>query len=134
MARRRRKRSNVELHPMFMWLRGKIGKIIYRRTRNGETSAYAAPDMTKVNWSAAQKKHRLFWKECVAYAKLAVRDPELRQFYMDMAKKSKRSKGRPFDMAVSDYHKGNDMLWIKLYGDREKPADWSWRSAPTPGT
>ena len=60
MARTRRKRSNVELHPMFMWLRGKIGKIIYRRTRNGETSAYAAPDMSKVQWSPAQKKHRLF--------------------------------------------------------------------------
>ncbi len=66
-------------------------------------------DMSGVRSDPAQKAHRQFWKECVAYAKRAVRDPELRQFYMEMAKKSKRSKGRPFDMAVSDYHAGNDM-------------------------
>lgn len=66
MARRRRKAPRVELHPMFMWLRGKI---VHRRTRNGETTAYASPDMSGVQWSPAQKAHRQFWKECVAYAK-----------------------------------------------------------------
>ena len=134
MARKRRKAPKIELHPMFLWIRGKMGKIVYRLTRNGNVSAYPAPDMTKVQWSPAQKAHRQFWRECVAYAKRAVRDPELRQFYLEMAKKSKRSKGRPFDMAVSDYHNGNDLLWIKLYGDREKPEGWSWESSPTPGT
>jgi len=29
-------------------------------------------------------------------------------------------------MAVSDYHHGNDMLWIKLYGDQQKPEGWRW--------
>jgi hypothetical protein len=62
----------------------------------------------------------------VAYAKLAVRDPEIRPIYVEIAARSKRCKGRPFDMAVSDYHNGNDLLWQKLYGDREKPADWRW--------
>ena len=103
-----------------------LPKIVYRLTRNGEVSAYLAPDMSQVEWSRAQKAHRQFFKECVAYAKLAVRDPDIRQFYMEMAKKSKRSKGRPFDMAVSDYHNGNDMLWLKLYGDQVKPDDWRW--------
>jgi hypothetical protein len=95
---------------------------------------HAGASVSRVQWSPAQKAHRRFWRECVANAKLAVRDPELRQFYLEMAKKSKRSKGRPFDMEVSDYHNGNDMLWIKLYGDREKPEGWSWESSPTPGT
>jgi hypothetical protein len=31
-------------------------------------------------------------------------------------------------MAVSDYCQGNELLWQKLYGDREKPANWSWNA------
>jgi len=91
MAKRRRKAPRIELHPMFLWIRGKMGKIVYRLTRNGNVSAYPAPDMSRVK-----------------------------------AKKSKRSKGRPYDMALADYHHGNDMLWIKLYGDQEKPEGWTW--------
>src|SRR5262245_54936156 len=97
---RRRKGSNLELHPMFRWLRGKMGKIVYCLTRNGDVSAYEAPDMTNVVWSEAQKAHRRHFSECVAYARRAVRDPDIRQFYLEMAKKSKRSKGRPYDMAI----------------------------------
>ena len=134
MTKRRRRRRGIELHPMFLWIRGQMGKIVYRLTRNGTVSAYPAPDMSRVQWSPAQKAHRQFFKECAAYAKRAVRDPELRQFYLEMSRKSKRSKGRPYDMALSDFHHGNDMLWIKLYGDREKPADWTWESVPIPGT
>ncbi len=126
MARKRRKAPKILLHPMFQWIRGKMGKIIYRRTRNGDVSAYPAPDMSQVAWSKAQKAHRQHFAQAVAYAKLAVRDPDIRQFYMEMAAKSKRSKGRPFDMALSDYFQGNDLLWRKLHGDQEKPDDWCW--------
>jgi hypothetical protein len=35
-------------------------------------------------------------------------------------------------MAVSDYCQGNDLLWQKLYGSREKPADWNWEDAQLP--
>jgi hypothetical protein len=128
MARKRRKAPRIRLHPMFLWLRGKMGKIVYRLTRNGDVSAYPAPDMTKVVWSEAQKAHRRHFAECAAYAKLAVRDPDIRPFYVEMAAKSKRSKGRPYDMALQDYHNGNDMLWLKLYGDQEKPEGWSWET------
>ena len=134
MAKRRRKRRGIELHPMFLWIRGKMGKIVYRLTRNGRVSAYLAPDMSKVQWSPAQKAHRQFWRECVAYARLATRDADIRPFYVEMARKSKNSKGRPFDMAVSDYHNGNDLLWKKLHGDQEKPEGWSWESSPTAET
>ena len=126
MAKSRRKGPRVQLHPMFEWIRGKMGKLVYRLTRNGEVSMYRAPDMSRVVWSEAQKAQRQHFKECAAYARLAVRDPEIRQFYLEMAAKSKRSKGRPYDMAVKDYHNGNDMLWLKLYGDREKPRNWRW--------
>ena len=126
MARKRRKAPRILLHPMFQWIRGKMGKIVYRLSHNGEVSAYPAPDMTNIVWSPAQKAQRQRLARATAYAKLAIRDPEIRQVYVEMAKQRKKNQGRPFDMAVSDYCQGNDLLWKKLYGDREKPADWSW--------
>ncbi len=141
MGRKRRKAPKILLHPMFRWIRGKVGKIVYRLSHNGQVSAYPAPDMSKVVWSPAQKAQRQKLAKATAYGKLAIRDPEIRQFYVEMAKKRKKNERRPFDMAVSDYHDGNDLLWKKLYGDREKPADWSWDaegvqlpSAPIAGT
>ena len=38
--------------------------------------------------------------------------PEIRAFYLQMARKKKKN-NRPFDMAVSDYFKGNDRLTKK---------------------
>jgi hypothetical protein len=138
MARRRTKAPRVLLHPMFRWIRGKMGKIVYRLSHNGEVSAYPAPDMSKVVWSPAQKRQRQRLARATAYARLAIQYPEIRQFYVEMAKQRKMDKGRPFDMAVSDYFQGNDLLWQKLCGDREKPADWNWKDAeglpPVAGT
>src|SRR5829696_3430615 len=45
---------------------------------------------------------------------------------VEMARQRKRNARRPFDMAISDYCHGNDLLWQKLYGEQEKPADWRW--------
>ena len=132
MAGKRRKGPKILLHPMFQWIRGKMGKMVYRLSHNGEVSAYPAPDMTGVEWSQAQKAQRQKLARATAYAKLAVRYPEIRQFYVDMAKQRKKNQRRPFDMAVSDYCHGNDLLWKKLYGDQEKPANWSWEDAQFP--
>ena len=129
MGRKRRKGPKVLLHPMFRWIRGKMGKIVYRLSHNGEVSMYPAPDMTNVVWSQAQKAQRQRLARATAYGKLVIRDPELRQFYVEMAKQRKKNQGRPFDMAVSDYCQGNDLLWKKLYGDQEQPADWNWKDA-----
>ena len=129
MGRKRRKPPKVLLHPMFRWIRGKMGKIVYRLSHNGEVSAYPAPDMSGIEWSPAQKAQRQRLARATAYGKLAIRDPEIRQYYVQLAKQRKMNERRPFDMAVSDYHDGNDLLWQKLYGDREKPADWSWKDA-----
>jgi hypothetical protein len=117
---------------MFQWLRGKMGKIVYRLAHNGEMSAYPAPDMSNIEWSQPQKTQRLKFKRAQAYTKLAIHDPEIRQYYVQMAKQRKKNKRRPGDMAMSDYFQGNDLLWQKFYGDREKPADWSWEDAQLP--
>src|SRR6266540_3689559 len=103
MASKRRKVPKILLHPMFQWIRGKMGKIVYRRTQNGEVSMYAAPDMSNVTWSPAQTKQRQNFAKASAYAKLAIKDPEIRQYYVEMAKKRKKNKRRPGDLAVSDY-------------------------------
>jgi hypothetical protein len=132
MARKRTKAPRILLHPMFQWIRGKMGRIVYRLSHNGEVSAYPAPDMSGVEWSQAQEAQRQRLARATAYAKLAIQYPEIRQFYVDMAKHRKKNQGRPFDMAVSDYCHGNDLLWKKLYGDQEKPANWSWKDAQLP--
>ena len=132
MAGKRRKAPKIELHPMFRWIRGKMGRIVYRLSHNGEVSAYLAPDMSGIEWSQAQKTQRQSFAKASAYAKLAIRDPEIRQYYVEMAKRRKRNKRRPGDMAVSDYFQGNDLLWKKIYGDQEKPADWTWKDVQLP--
>ena len=134
MARKRRTIPKILLHPMFQWIRGKMGKIVYRRTQNGEVSMYEAPDMSNVVWSQPQKKQRQDFARASAYAKLAIPDPEIRQYYVQLAKKKKKNKRRPGDMAVSDYFQGNDLLWQKYYGDRQKPEDWCWDPAKLPPT
>ena len=132
MARKRRKAPRILLHPMFRWIRGKMGRIVYRLSHNGEVSAYPAPDMTGIVWSPAQTKQRQRLARATAYAKLAITDPEIRQVYVEMAEHRKMNPRRPFDMAVSDYCQGNDLLWTKLMGDQEKPADWIWDPGQLP--
>jgi hypothetical protein len=132
MGRKRRKIPKIGLHPMFEWISGKMGDIVYRLSHNGEVSAYPAPDMSGIEWSPAHKAQHQRIAGATAYGKLAIRDPEIRQAYVEMAKQRKKNQRRPFDMAVSDYCQGNDLLWKKLMGDQEKPADWSWEDAQFP--
>jgi hypothetical protein len=63
--------------------------------------------MSRVKWSRAQKEHRQRFKQAVAYARTALSRPEVRVIYERMAAENHK---RPFDMAVSDYFKGNDLL------------------------
>jgi hypothetical protein len=81
--------------------------------------------MTRVKWSRAQKDHRQHMKEAFIYASAAVADPDLRPIYVQMAVENDRDPKRPFTTAVSDYYdNGNDLLWKKHMGDREKPKNW----------
>jgi hypothetical protein len=53
-------------------------------------------------------------------------DPEIRPVYVQRALEKVKNPGQPFDMAVSDYcNTGNDLLWKKHMGDREKPKNWN---------
>jgi len=88
-------------------IQGKLGNAIFRVSPTGEQQITKLPDMSNVKWSKAQKEQRQRFKQAVAYAKAAMADPDVRKVYEKMAAKKHK---RPFDMAVSDYFKGNDLL------------------------
>ncbi len=115
--------ARVDLHPLFKRLRGTFDGITFRLSHNGQPSAYPAPDMSRVKWSPAQVSHRERMAEAYAYASQAVKDPEIREYYLKIAWERKRNK-RPYDMAVWDYyHNHNNLLGKRFYWNVEH-----WRS------
>jgi hypothetical protein len=99
--------AKVTLSPLVKDIRGKLGDAVFRRTHTGKVILSKVPDMSKVKWSKAQKAHRKRFKAAVAYAKAAMAEPKVRAKY---EKKAARQNKRPFDLAVSDYFKGTDLL------------------------
>ncbi|HNB41946.1 MAG TPA: hypothetical protein PLG52_10630 [Anaerolineales bacterium] len=98
--------AKVKLNPALQQIRGRLAGFVYR-IRYGEQTISKSPDMSKVKWSAAQVEHRRRFKLAVAYAHLAMGDEKVRLQYMaEAAEKGKR----PFDLAVSDYFKGRNLL------------------------
>ncbi len=115
--------AKAKLNPLVELITGKVGNLVFRRAHTGKLSVICRADMSGVKWSPAQKAHRQRFREAVCYAKAVMKDPEIRPVYERMAAEKKNNK-RPFDMAVSDYFAGNDLVWKKLYGDRQKPEGW----------
>ncbi|HCK66336.1 MAG TPA: hypothetical protein DHW49_08720 [Anaerolineae bacterium] len=100
--------AKVKLTPIIEEIHGKLGEeTVFRRTHTGGVSLIKKADMSKVKWSKAQKAHRARFKQAVAYAKSAMADVSVRKVYEKQAKKLNK---RPFDLAVSDYFKGNNLL------------------------
>ena len=101
--------AKATLNPVLELITGKIGNLVFRRAHTGKLSMIMRPDMSRIKWSAAQKAHRKRFKQAVIYARLAMKDPAVRSVYEQMAAEKKNNK-RPFDMAVSDYFAGNNLL------------------------
>jgi len=99
--------AKIVLNPMVQSAKGKMGGIVFRRAHTGEMTITKLPDMSKVKWSKAQKAHRQRFKQAVSYAKAAMADQKVSKAYETAAVKLGK---RPFDVAVSDYFKGNDLL------------------------
>ena len=110
--------ARVRLHPLFEELRGKVKGIVFRLAHNGKISAYMSPDMSHVKWSPAQVAHRERMAEASAYARAAIADPQIRAIYEHMSVERKGNK-RPYDMALSDYYNGNNLLGDKFHWDLE---------------
>jgi hypothetical protein len=99
--------AKVTLAPPFKSLRGRLGGLVFRVYPNGETIVSKYPDMSNVTWSPAQENHRQRFKRAIAYAKEAMANPDVRAVYK---KRAAEKDNRPFQMAVSDYFKGIDLL------------------------
>jgi hypothetical protein len=97
----------VTLNPIIKDAHGKLDGLVFRRSHTGEMSLIKVADMSQVKWSKAQKAHRQRFKKAVAYAKTAMVEPEVRAKYEKAAIKAGK---RPFDLAVSDYFKGKNLL------------------------
>lgn len=99
--------AKIILNPIIQRAQGKMGNIVFRRSHTGEMCITKLPDMSNVQWSNAQQAHRQRFKQAVAYAKAAMAEPKVRAQYEKVAVKAGK---RPFDLAVSDYFKGQDLL------------------------
>ena len=99
--------AKVTLNPPIKELRGALGDVVFRVSPTGQQQLMKRPDMSNVKWSKAQEAHRQRFKQAIAYARAAMAEPKVRKVYEEVAAKKQK---RPFDMAVSDYFKGNDLL------------------------
>ena len=87
-----------------MW--GRMGGLVFRRSRNGRVVVAAAPDMSRVKWSEAQKTHRERFKEASKRAKAALEDPQVRARYEQEAASKDM---QPFNLALSDCYHGREL-------------------------
>jgi hypothetical protein len=123
--------AEASFDSVIKWFKGRIGELVFRRSHNGKVSVYPEPDMSRVEWSQAQKDHRQYMSEAWKYASAAIADPEIRQVYVQKAVEWGMNPKRPFDAAVKDYtHGGEDLLWKKHMGDQPKPSNWKRRYYP----
>ena len=90
----------AKLNPILLELHGKLGDMVFRRTRNGGVSVIRKADMSKVKWSPAQVANRQRFREADAYAKQLLADPQVRATYEEIAAKQGK---RALEVAVSEY-------------------------------
>jgi hypothetical protein len=88
------------LTPILLELHGKVGDIVFRRTRNGRISLIRKADMSNVKWSPAQVANRQCFREAIAYAKRLQADPQVRATYEEIGAKHGK---RTLEVAVSEY-------------------------------
>lgn len=99
--------AKVTLNPLLDDVRGKIGGYVFRRAPSGRLILSKSPDMSRVKWSKTQKENRQRFKEAVAYAKASMAEPDVRASY---EKRATEEGKRPYDLALSDYLRGKNLL------------------------
>ena len=99
--------AKVRLHALIEEINGTLYDVVFKRSPNGDLIVSKRPDMSEVEWSPAQTAHRARFKRAVAYARAVLAEPKLRARY---EKRAKRQHKRAWDIAVSDYFAGKDLL------------------------
>jgi hypothetical protein len=90
--------------------RGRIGNIIFRRWGEN-TVASVVPDYSKIKWSVAQKDNRNRFRDAMVYARKALSDPKVYDYY----KKKRRGMQTVWNVAVADYMKRPQIKKIDVY-------------------
>jgi hypothetical protein len=107
--------AKMELNPMISSISGKMGGMIFRRLKNGTVVVSMAPIGAQAEPSPAQLKQRQKLQQAQVYARAALQDPELKSHYEQKAVQS-RGKSYPYQLAVTDYLRGSDLLQRKQPG------------------
>jgi hypothetical protein len=97
----------VRFSPLVEEIHGTLYDVVFKRSPKGNMIVTRRPDMSNVKWSPAQKAHRERFKQATAYARAALAEPKLRLRY---EKRAKRQQKRAWDVAMSDYFEGKDLL------------------------
>ena len=98
--------AKAKLNPILQEIHGTLTGITFRRMY-GKQVIMKKPDMSGVAWSAAQAEHRQRFQQAIAYARAAMADTQVHAKYARAAAKKGK---RPFDLAVSDFFQGKNLL------------------------
>jgi hypothetical protein len=92
--------AKIKLNPLFAEMRGKMGNIVIKQSKNGQPFIAALPQKSKKAPSQAQLAHRQAFAMASEYASTALADEGTRAFYEDLARRRKTTV-RP--LCVGDY-------------------------------
>jgi hypothetical protein len=98
--------AKIKLDPIINKAQGSIGNYTFRHMY-GRQTLIKKPDMSRVKWSEAQKAHRERFRVASKRARAALADPQVRARYEQEAAAQGK---RPFDLALSDFYHGRDLL------------------------
>jgi hypothetical protein len=97
----------VRYKPRIEYFQGTVYDVVFRRSPQRKPIVKTRPDMSNVKWSKAQKAQRERFRQANEYAKDARAEPKLWATYERMAK---RQHERAWEVAMSDYFQGKDLL------------------------
>jgi hypothetical protein len=99
--------AKIKLDPLFAGISGRMGDLVFRKSRNGEVIVSRRPRKSNTPPSAAQMAQRERFKLASQYARAAISDPTMRVLYEEIGMKEGKS---AFAAARADYFIRKDLL------------------------
>ena len=81
--------AKIKLNPLFGEVRGKLGRIVIKQSKNGQAFISQLPEKTKDRPSQAQAAQRLAFAKASDYTASVMADETARLFYEDLAQRRK---------------------------------------------
>ena len=99
--------AKVRLNPLMLGISRMMANIVFRSSKNGETIISQRSRRLDTEPSEAQKARRERFKLANQYARAAHADPDLREYYEELAEKKGK---RALALARIDYFEGRNVL------------------------